>query len=370
MEILFVNPTKKVRTTINTLSSTLTERGCKITVFLPEESRDTLQKRRDVSYVFYQARYVPGVRYTIPPCSFHQTVHELATANDIVHLCSYFYFPCTAAAVIANRSNTGVVATIDSLPGINWSYGNTAVDAIGRAYTATLGRLTFSSADRVVALGEYLVDDLERYAPRENIRVIPNGIDTSEYRIERSESNSKRGDEVVELLYVGRLDPVKGVPYLIAALAKLDNERRTYRLTIVGDGTKRAEYERRCEAMGVADRVSFEGWQNDVTPYYAAADVFVLPSLSEGQPTVLLEAQASGVPVVTTDVGGARSIVAAGQAIPTRDSDALAAAITEVGAEYAREVATDARKSIVDSFSTEQMCTQYLRLYEEVLKKR
>jgi glycosyltransferase involved in cell wall biosynthesis len=142
----------------------------------------------------------------------------------------------------------------------------------------------------------------------------------------------------VELLSVGRLDPEKAPEMLLKALARL--EERTpgrYRLTIVGDG--QLEGELRAEAKRFGDAVRFRGHVPngpELFGLYRASDVFVHTARTEGLPQVLTEAQAAGLPIVATDVGGVRAGLGDGAEsllVPPNDPEALAAAITRVASD-------------------------------------
>ena len=142
----------------------------------------------------------------------------------------------------------------------------------------------------------------------------------------------------VELLSVGRLDPEKAPEMLLKALAQL--EERTpgrYRLTIVGDG--QLENELRAEAKRFGDAVRFRGHVPngpELFELYRASDVFVHVARTEGLPQVLTEAQAAGLPIVATDVGGVRAGLGDGAEallVPPNDPEALTAAITRVASD-------------------------------------
>lgn len=364
MRIVFIETTEKTRPGLTRLSKSLAEDGHEVCVLLPEKARENLDRVERIDYRFYSATTVPGVRYTLVSRSFYRTYRDALTDADVVHIFSYFYPPCTLAAVIADRNDTNCIVTIDSLPGINWSYGNRIVDCIGSIYTHTLGRLTFNAADRVTLLGDYLRSDVSRFTSTQKVETIPNGIDTSTYV---PAERSRRSDADVELLYVGRLDTVKGIPLLLEGIRVLDGKRDAdVRLTIVGDGTKRAEYEEYCSTLGIRDIVTFEGHVDDTVEYYNSHDVLVLPSVSEGQPNVVMEAQACGVPVVSTDVGSVNEMIAVGRVIDSREPRDLAAAITSVVESDDGSRAEAARSHIESRYSIEKVCEEYLDLYERV----
>lgn len=373
LSILYVNPAKKLRTEIDTLSS-IFARAAEVTVFTPMDREDQIEEKPHVEYNYYKARYIPGIRYTLPTIQFIRKLYYQIKKADLVHVGSYFYPVCSIALSEAARTGTPSVLTVDSLPGVNWTSGNSFVDIIGRIYTTTFGRATFAAADRIVALGDYLDSPLAAYAGSTTRKVIPNGIDTDYFspkdseRTDRDTCAAENDNEstMTKLLFVGRLDPVKGLPILFESISILNNCSDTYRLTVVGDGTKRAEYEQQCEDLGISGNVFFEGYQSNVRRYYRENDILVLSSLSEGQPTVLMEAQACGTPVVTTDVGGAATLVGAGDIAPPNDPEALAHVIKNLD-HNSPTLCSQARSHIVENYSHAQMVSSYCSLYNQLL---
>ena len=140
------------------------------------------------------------------------------------------------------------------------------------------------------------------------------------------------GGEPCQLLFVGRLDAVKGVLVLFDAVAALIVGGAALRLTLVGDGPQRAELEAKAARLGISESVHFAGYrsQAEVRDHLAAADVFVLPSFAEGVPVSLMEAMAAQLPVVATNVGGVTELVhdgVNGLVVAPGDVDALGAAL-------------------------------------------
>ncbi|MGB9880934.1 MAG: glycosyltransferase, partial [Anaerolineae bacterium] len=136
------------------------------------------------------------------------------------------------------------------------------------------------------------------------------------------------------LLTVALLHPKKGIPHLLEALAILRAKRSDFLLDIVGDGPHRAEYEELARRLGLQDLVRFHGLKTkpEVAEFMRRADLFVLPSEWENLPCVIIEAMASGLPVVATSVGGIPEMVndEVGRLVPPKDAGALAEAVTDV----------------------------------------
>jgi glycosyltransferase involved in cell wall biosynthesis len=185
----------------------------------------------------------------------------------------------------------------------------------------------FQAADIVVVQTEHMKRTLKETFGREGV-VVPNAVDAEMFggadgRAARRSLGIPEEEAVVA--YVGSLEALKGVDVLVEAMTRFDEAPL---LTIVGDGSERENLERQVSAAGLGDRVRFHGWVDleAVPTHLAAADVLVLPTMSEGFPNVVLEAMAAGLPVVATNVLGIPEIVTDGEngiLVPPRDPRAL-----------------------------------------------
>lgn len=188
-------------------------------------------------------------------------------------------------------------------------------------------RLFYPLADARVIVSNGAAEDISRLSgiAQQSISVIPNPIDLPSDIPERS-----RVPGVTRILAVGNLKAVKNHALLIRAFAKLP-ARLNARLVIAGEGSSE-ELDLLAEREGVADRVVFTGFVQDVWPLYASADLFALSSLQESFGNVLVEAMYAGLPIVSTDTVGAREVLENGRwgrLVDPHDADAFAAAIVE-----------------------------------------
>jgi glycosyltransferase involved in cell wall biosynthesis len=141
--------------------------------------------------------------------------------------------------------------------------------------------------------------------PAAQLRVVRNGVDLGRYA---AAARPRSATERPGLIMVGRLDPIKRHDLVLTALAELPREL-SWKLEIVGDGPERQRLEGLAARLGLDGRVSFLGLRADIPQLLAAADVFLLVSDSEGMSLSLIEAVASGLPVVATDVGNNSELV-------------------------------------------------------------
>ncbi|MCW8816356.1 MAG: glycosyltransferase family 4 protein, partial [Ignavibacteriaceae bacterium] len=187
---------------------------------------------------------------------------------------------------------------------------------------------------KVIAISESVKNSLTKYefVPENKIFVLPNCIDYQKYhngKIRESISNKK---ELV-IGTVGRLEPEKGLNYLLLAMKIILTRFPTVKLDIIGDGSALSELKNLSSKLNISNSVNFLGKFVDVIPFYNRMDIFVLPSILEGFGIVLLEAMAAGIPIVATNVDGIREVVInmrSGLLVPPKSPKAIADAITNL----------------------------------------
>ena len=243
-----------------------------------------------------------------------------------------------------------------------------------KAYQRLLQRMGWSGVDQVLSVSSRLAERmaLETGFPAARIETIRNGVDLSRFgHVDRGTARRTLGlpDDGVIVGSVGRLVPVKDQRSLIDAVGIL--QRRGVRVTAVlaGDGPLRDQLVKQVAELGVDVRLL--GHRPDVETVLAALDVFVLSSVSEGLSNTILEAMASGVPVVATRVGGAEELIeegATGALVPAGAPDALAHAIGELALNRERRVSMGeaARRRVEREFDLAAMIRRYESLYQRL----
>lgn len=232
----------------------------------------------------------------------------------------------------------------------------------------------------VICISRMVANDVRRFfhVPEEKLHVIYNGID-SEYfspklrelhRISVRENLAIPATSAV-YLFVGSGFDRKGVRQLLMAFAKLPDKQA--HLIIVGKDHKQSAYEAQADALRISNRVRFCGPQQDVRPFYGAADVFVLPTLYEPLSNAVLEALASGLPVITSTHCGAAELIThgvSGFVCDALDADTLALHMMALNNREFRESASRAARDSVQQFTLSDMSNRYVRLYEDLLSER
>ena len=266
-------------------------------------------------------------------------------------------------------------------PWVAFHHGYTTTDLKMRAYN-WLDRWSLPNADRLVTVCHAFARELARSGvPLEKISVRHNSV-RARPKIATSDVQSfkKRlgiaSDERI-VLTVGRMSREKAHIDLIDAYKRLRvaNPHISSKLVIVGDGPERGRLEAAAEAHGLSERVIFAGQMSEVQLFYAAADVFALPSHSEGSPNVLLEAMAASLPIVATAVGGVPEIVENNESallVPANDPQAMAAAIVRLltDQDLAERLTNNSTALIANQFTPEKYVRALFEIYGSVINAR
>jgi sugar transferase (PEP-CTERM/EpsH1 system associated) len=249
-----------------------------------------------------------------------------------------------------------------------------------------LRRLLRPLAHRYIGLSHdlsaYLADTVG--AGRERVETICNGVDLARFRPDPSQRARLRAElgwdeDACVIGWVGRMEPVKNPVGLARAFVRLC-ERDTpgaqnARLVMIGGGSRVEEVRECLDAAGLGDRAWLPGPSDDIPGLLRAMDLFVLPSLAEGISNTILEAMASGLPVVATRVGGNAELVADGETgtiVDSAEPESLSDAIAPYVAEPERLAAQGraARRRAEAHFDLDGMVSAYLDLYDRLLAAR
>jgi D-inositol-3-phosphate glycosyltransferase len=239
------------------------------------------------------------------------------------------------------------------------------------------------NCDRIIAATEREVTELKRFydAPADRMQVIPCGVDLNLFRPgDQAYARRQLGIDSEEklLLYVGRLEPEKGIERLLASVGHLKHLTGIKLIVIGGDGRHEPEFRRLLqfsEKLGIQHKVFFAGRvdQEDLPPYYSAADLLVVPSHHESFGLVALEALACGTPVVASDVGAMGSIIRENEtgcvvspANPRRLADQIEAYFNEL--RFGFGTPETIRASVVE-FGWPNIADALIEEYESVLNQ-
>lgn len=245
-----------------------------------------------------------------------------------------------------------------------------------------LYRLTDPLCDYMTNVSQDAVDRYVRIkaSPKSKIKYIPNGINLGRFRSNDSERNDIRrelgiGDSFMWLA-VGRLVEAKDYPTMLQAWSESIAAGGEGHLVIVGIGPMQEEIEGLARKLGIENRIRLLGIRKDIPRLMNAADAYLMSSRWEGMPIVLLEAAASELPIVATDVGGNAEVVVHGQSgrlVPPENPGALSAAMTDtmgLTVEERRRMGDQGRRAVLAKFNIDSIVIRWDGIYRELLASR
>ncbi|HET8541479.1 MAG TPA: glycosyltransferase family 4 protein [Anaeromyxobacter sp.] len=361
-----------IQTQTLALARELAARGEEVHVVTrPSEGRPSLCEEEGVTVHRAGLARGPGPAATVAYVALAaRVVSTLSTRLRVVHA-HQLLSPATVALVTRAVRGVPFVVTAHASGVVGDVACLVRQRTLGTARLAALARL----ASAFVAVSAPIRDELLAAGiPAHRIRRIPNGVDTARFAPPDARARAAAraalglGDGPVAV-YAGRLSPEKGADVLLDAWARLPGPAGAT-LCVVGDGPERGALEARAARVGAGASVRFEGACGEVAPWLRAADAFVLPSRTEGLSLALLEAMASGLAIVATDVGAAREAAGPEGAllVPPERPDALAEALAAALWDRARAAALGraARARAVARYGIAAVVERHLQLYREV----
>lgn len=266
-----------------------------------------------------------------------------------------------------------------SYPWIAFHHGYTATNLKQRLYNQ-FDRWSLHHPDHLVTVCGPFKNQLTAFGiPSERISILHNTLEASPAP-DSAAMNAARSllpSGVPILLIVGRLSQEKGHLDLIAALALLHSQypQLPWHALFIGEGPARASLTAAIAHAGLDARISLPGHQDDVKPFYGLADLFVMPSHSEGSPNALLEAMMARVPIIATHVGGIPEIVTHGETallVPPSDPGALAAALAQLLANpaLAQRLADAAQRQALDHHQPSAYRRHLAGIHLQVLRQK
>jgi glycosyltransferase involved in cell wall biosynthesis len=234
--------------------------------------------------------------------------------------------------------------------------------------------------DKIIALTALEKEDFIAYkvADEHKVSLIYQGLELDAYtqpavdKTHMKKSFNIRAEELV-IGFIGRLEPIKGLDYFIDAAGIVAEKFNNLKFILVGEGSLRPHLTKKIEDKGFASRCIFTGWREDILEINSILDILVLPSLNEAVGIALIEAQAMGVPVIATHVGGIPEVVndkSTGLLVSPADSRGLAQAMEYLieNTQKRSEMSAAAKAWVRGKFKAEDMADKISRLYKELVK--
>lgn len=331
---------------------------------MEEELDPTLSEGIESHHVIHHRVGTRGAAYPLylwSAVGAYRHLRNRGFCPDVIH--AHVYGAAVPAALIGRRSRIPLVVT-EHFSGI----AQRSLNSI----EARKARYAYSRAARILPVSRFLQEAIRSYGIDGPFEVVPNVVDTGVFF--PPNGKAKTGT-TRRLLFVGNLEAshVKGFPTLLHALTRLRDGRHDWQLDVIGDGAERLHHERTTAELGLDKYVIFHRSQPKtvVAQTMREADLLVLPSRIETFGAVVAEALASGLPVVSTKVGGIPELVdeRSGRLVPPDDPVALAraleAALDELETFDSAALSASARRR----YGSEVVGEQLGRIYEGVVAK-
>lgn len=303
--------------------------------------------------------------------------HTKRLQPDVVHV--HFAVPCGPMGYMLNR-----ILGIPYL--ITLHGGNVPSAAAYMSHNAVrvfkvikpLLKPILKRASRVVPVSKGLLEMAQKDFPYlATLTYLPNGVDIAQFHPAREAHQGEK--HLVRLVFAGRFQEQKNLPSLIKALHRVaeDTAMPEWEMLLFGDGPDRQLIESMIDKYTMHNRILLKGWVNrdELAEHLRNADVFILPSKVEGMPIAALQAMASGLPLIGSDVVGINEVVIDGRCgvlVPSGNVETLKDAICDLIRSPAKREAMsiEARKHVEEHYAWEPIADSYLNLFKSIIKKR
>lgn len=361
--ILYICPYLGIGGTEKHLLDLVTGFGDKNQLFLLAPSGETValfQKQKIAYYPFTRLdqNLAKGLR------EFSKNLKQILSENpiDFIHIHGAAELMFLVRLFAPNYKKVPIIFTVHGFHGElkNWDYWLCA--RLCNKFAARV--ITVAVAEEKILLNKGIRKDL--------VQTVLNGVPdplTAHYEI--SEEMKKLENKTV-IGAVARLETTKGVHFLLEAFAKINREYPSTHLIVIGAGSKEAELKVLAEKLDIMPWVTFTGYRQNVHQYLRYFTIFVIPSLHEAHPLVLMEAMGHGKPIVATTVGGIPEVIKDGEnglLVPPGDAGGLEKAIGRLlkDNDLQKELGENARRVYEREFTVERMLKETGRVYELIL---
>jgi glycosyltransferase involved in cell wall biosynthesis len=358
---------------VTELTQVLANKGVEITIFAPSRKDKKIRSRNQggVKVVFFPtslfARYWAGYSKLLA-----ETLKKEAQRFDLIHTHGIWYYPQFAVYRATKDTTRPIVTSI---------HGELSDENLKRAafkkkiFSALVQRRIFKAASAIHAVSSREAEDIVRFVGNADVSIIPNGVNPAEFAGPHNSAWIKRryphiqGKKVI--LFLGRINTGKGLDILAHAFGRIAREMEAVCLVVAGPDKwgYKSTIDKILKREGVADKVIFTGMLTgkEKKAAFDAADVFVLPSRSEGFSMVLLEAMLCGLPVVISpDCNFAEVETVGAGKIVQADVDPLAKALVELlrDPEACKEMGRQGEKLVREKYTWDMVADKMLALYK------
>lgn len=358
---------------VQNLCKHLVEHGHEIHIITSDFPKETQLKLSDGITIDRYPVVLRILRNPIIPDIYK--IRKRLNEFDVVHVHNEHSFPAMIMAFLRIKYKFPLIITQHG----QLIFGNFFLDLIEKIYTQSIGKFIFRRADKIICLSNSDKKYVSKFINKmEKIEVMPNAIDKNLLSTVNKNSIdliSKYGiKEKKIVLFVGQLIKRKGVDYLIKAIPHIlkKSQKRNFVFLIIGTGDFLNTVRQIAENLKVTDFIIFTNNVSfsELIQAYECSDVYVLPSLSEGLPTTILEAMYFGLPVVATDIPGVRDhFKHYALLVPPKDEKKLADAIVQIinNVELAKTKSIEGKNLIETKYTWEIVANEYCKVYKKLI---
>lgn len=283
---------------------------------------------------------------------------------DIIHAHSHLFLTTLSAIREAKKLN---IPSVVSVHGV-YAKRDIFINSLQKSYLYTIGRWIFKNATKIICETKSDAYEIMKYgANKKKIRIVPNAVDLDLFKPSKVKSNEPL------FVWVGRFVPEKGLLYLIKAIELVVSKYKDAKFVLVGDGPVLLSIRKMVNKSRLNRNVKFTGFldSKSISNILSKATAFVFPSLKEGMPKAVLEAMASGLPIIASNIPGVNEVVKDkynGLLVPPRNHHALAETIINIINDKGLVVklGINARKTVETNHSWDLIINMLESIYEEV----
>lgn len=301
-------------------------------------------------------------------------IGKMADDYDLVHMHNEYSFPSLLTAYFKMRKDFPLILT-NHLSQINFE--NNLINTFGNFYNRTMGKAILNQCNAIITLSQAHKEHQISINPEiaDRVKIIPNAIDLKRFDQLNTEIAADNDNDEFKLLYIGQIVKRKGLYWLFKAFRILKTEGKKIKLEIIGDGPDENYFKKLAIDLDLQGIVEFKGRvdvDKQIIQAYKNADAFVLPSLSEGLPTVILEALYFGLPVIATDIPGVsdnfKDYITL---VPPKDENKLAEVIVDVikneGSVKFIKLSKTGKELVEKKYSWATSANKYINTYKEII---
>ncbi len=387
MRICYVNPTNNIRRPIAELATILAQEGHQISIMYPQSkecptknwvANDTVEKQQ-IQKKPVTSWYFAPLRYSFQnPIKLWRETRSMFKNNDVIHIWEYYYpisvFPLLYALVTGQRKK--VILTTDGFVGYSYKPREPRWLVPGfKLYTQLFGRGLFKIPRTMTTYGKAMLPFAKQAGvPMNKITVLPTGIHLNKFenvnleKVNQLKEEFKINSEKI-ILYVGMLTERKGIDKVISISSQLLGEGHNIKTILVGDAHGENVF-RKSVPERHREKIIFAGGRKEIPEFMKLSHVLLLPSEGEGLPGVVMEAMASGLPVVATEEGCTPDLIGNGkEGFLVSDQNYIQSLRRILATPALHQKMSEQSKEKISLFKWDIIAKKYVQIYERKIAR-